>query len=75
MSQEVMNELVNMSQEIIKLKDKNRELLGACKKALSAVTDRRIGQWDYMEGSQIYDDFNAAAEVLGAAIAKAESAQ
>jgi len=27
MSQEVMNELVNMSQEIIKLKDRNRELL------------------------------------------------
>ena len=42
MGQEVMNELVNMSQEIIKLKDQNRELLNVLKNievAASADSD------------------------------------
>lgn len=39
MSQEVMSELVNMSQEIIKLKDLNRELLEAMKDAHSHIAD------------------------------------
>lgn len=36
MSQEVMSELVNMSQEIIKLKDQKRELLDVLEKVLSS---------------------------------------
>lgn len=52
MSQEVMNELVNMSQEIIKLKDQKRELLGALKLSegnisslLASAHPKVFGEW------------------------------
>lgn len=44
MSQEVMNELVNMSKEIIKLKDQKRELLEALKRLLNADHDEYLTQ-------------------------------
>lgn len=47
------------------------ELLDALQKALETITDERIGKWSYMEGSQIYDDFNEAADQIRAAISKA----
>lgn len=63
MSQEVMNELVSMSQEIIKLKDQRRELLGALKEVF-IIGDRLV--------SDVYGD--EFVEKARAAIAKAEGA-
>ena len=69
MSQEVMNTLVDMSQEIIKLKDQNRELLGALKDAACSIED-----W----GSHASPHFRVKHDLLGdiakarKAIAKAE---
>ena len=60
MSQVVMNELVNMSQEIIKLKDEKYELIAAAKKALVYLA--HSGQFSR----------SGAKDVLNAAIAKAE---
>lgn len=42
MSQAVMNELVNMSQEIIKLKDEKYELMEALKRLLNAEHDEYL---------------------------------
>lgn len=44
MSQEVMNTLVDMSQEIIKLKDQKRELLEALVKAANFIQPYSIGK-------------------------------
>lgn len=66
MSQEVMNELVNMSQEIIKLKDQNRDLLGALKWAMARIEKKAPHQ--AIEGDGELYAFAAAI----AAIAKAE---
>lgn len=46
-------------------------LLAACHKALNTLTDERLGQWRYVEGSQMHQDFADAAETLRFAIAKA----
>lgn len=64
MSQEVMNELVSMSQEIIKLKDQNRELLAALKLVMSWVEN-----WS-PEFTQD-DEWAIDASRISAAIAKA----
>ena len=47
------------------------DLLEALKSAVDTLTDPRIGQWSYMEGSEIYSDFKDAADAARAAIAKA----
>jgi hypothetical protein len=60
MSQQVMDELVNQSLEIIKLKDEKRELLAAAKQALIYLANS--GQFSR----------SSAKDVLNAAIAKAE---
>jgi hypothetical protein len=66
MSQEVMNELVNMSQEIIKLKDDKRELLFVLKYALPFIAENAITAEAYENGGR------KVADVIRAAIAKAE---
>ena len=32
--------------------------------ALTILTDKRIGTWPYMEGSQIYDDLRKATDCI-----------
>lgn len=69
MSQEVMNELVDMSQEIIKLKDQNRELLGALKMAVLALNESApIDQYSVVP----YNFHIKASKAAFCAIAKAE---
>jgi len=41
----------------------------AAELALSTLTDPRIGQWQYMEGSEIYEDFDEAIQALRTALA------
>ena len=48
------------------------ELLEALQKCVETLTDKRIGTTDYMEGSDIYDDFENVSESAKQAIAKAE---
>lgn len=50
------------------------DLREAANLALSTLTDSRIGTWSYMEGSEIYKDFDKAADALRAALS-AEPAQ
>jgi hypothetical protein len=45
------------------------DLTTAARLALDTLTDPRIGQWSYMEGYEIYGDFNTAADALRAALA------
>ncbi len=61
MSQTVMNELVNMSQEIIKLKDEKRELLEALKAMVKVVT--RTGLESLSEVSDAVSAINKAEAV------------
>ena len=63
MNQVVMNELVKMSQEIIKLKDENRELLKALKRCQQEL--RKLSFKD--------TDIVLALESAYTAIAKAEA--
>jgi catabolite regulation protein CreA len=60
MSQVVMNELVNMSQEIIKLKDEKRELIAAAKKALIYLA--YSGQFSRSSAKGVLTDAIAKAE-------------
>ena len=71
MSQEVMNTLVDMSQEIIKLKDQNLELLRALKDAADVIESRGSYASNYF---QIKNDFAGDIDKARAAIAKAEGA-
>lgn len=45
--------------------DAAEAVLNVC---IATLTDKRIGQWDYMEGSQIYSDFREAADKARAAL-------
>ena len=45
----------------------------AAEKALETLTDSRIGRCDYMDGVEIYSDFNDAAEALRAELAKPDA--
>lgn len=65
----------NLATEIRRLSAINAELLDALKKCHATLTDSRIGQWSYMEGSEIYTDFSEAAYNARAAIAKAQGEQ
>lgn len=55
------------------LTEKVKVLRDACHVAFFALTDPRIGQWHYMEGSQIYSDFKEASGALAAALKLGES--
>ena len=72
MSQEVMNELVNMSQEIIKLKDQKRELLEALECARKVVL--HAGACKLSDGTYFDKDCSATLALgkINAAISKAE---
>ena len=41
----------------------------ALRLALNTLTDERIGTWQYMEGSDVYDDFRKAADAIRSALA------
>ena len=45
----------------------------AAEKALETLTDSRIGRCDYMDGVEIYSDFNDAAEALRAELVKPDA--
>jgi len=60
---------------ILKCVVSHKDLLKACKEALKQLTDKRIGSFDYMEGSEIYDDFKKVAKRINQAIQKAEEAK
>ena len=48
------------------------ELLEALKNCIKTLTYEGIGQYDYMEGSDIYIDFRSAVDIAEQAIKKAE---
>ena len=45
-------------------------LIKAARAALNALTDERMGTCDYMDGDQIYSDFEKVADILRAALAE-----
>ena len=49
-------------------------LIKAARAALDALTDERMGTCDYMDGDQIYSDFEKVADILRAALAAAQRA-
>ncbi len=78
MSQAVMNELVNMSQEIIKLKDEKRELLAALKRANTLLAELTYSEWIPKKDAPSIDirqRINASHVIASSAIAKAEGEQ
>ena len=52
----------------------NVELIEALSACLSTLTDERLGTVDYMEGSDIYDDFEKTVSTVREALAKAKKA-
>lgn len=59
--------LLNIFEGLIRERD---ELMKALAKCVETLSDTRIGQWSYMEGSQIYEDFGDAVQSGRAAIAR-----
>lgn len=49
------------------------QLVVALERCHSTLTDERLGQWHYMEGSQIYSDFKNAADQARAALTAAKA--
>jgi hypothetical protein len=78
MSQAVMNELVNMSQEIIKLKDQRRDVLAALKRANTLLAELTHSEWIPKKDAlsiDIRQRINASHVIASSAIAKAEGEQ
>lgn len=50
-------------------------LIKAARAALDALTDERMGTCDYMDGDQIYSDFEKVADILRAALAAAQTSE
>lgn len=57
-----------------KLEKQRNELLAALEVCFTTLTDKRLWHCNYMEGSQIYEDFNVAAKKASAALAAAKEA-
>ena len=77
MNQEIMNELVNMSQEIFKLKDQRRELLEALKRANGVLAELTFSDWIPKKDApsiNIRQRINASHVIASSSIAKAEGA-
>ena len=50
-----------------------QKLVGALEDCISTLTHERLGQWQYMEGDQIYSDFHQAANKARAALSEAKA--